>query len=115
MASLFGSAAANAAASTTVGDLKQDVALNDPPTDSISDLVFSPAGNGPDFLAISSWDNKVRIYEIAQNGQSQGRHAFEHSQAVLGCDFSKVSKTQEAKRGKDRTCLRVCVSGTVKD
>ena len=72
--------------------MKQDVALSDPPTDSISDLVFSPAANGPAFLAISSWDNKVRIYEIAQNGQSQGRHAFEHSQPVLGVDFSKVSK-----------------------
>jgi WD40 repeat protein len=92
MSGLFGSAAASSAASTTVGDLKQDVALSDPPSDSISDLSFSPAPNGPDFLAVSSWDNKVRIYEIAQNGQSQGRHAFEHSQPVLGCDFSKVSK-----------------------
>jgi mRNA export factor len=91
MASLFGSAASSASASTTVGDLKQDVALSDPPTDSISDLAFSPAPNTPDFLAISSWDNKVRIYEIAQNGQSQGRHAYEHSQPVLGVDFSKVS------------------------
>jgi mRNA export factor len=94
MSGLFGSAAASAAASTTVGDLKQDVALSDPPSDSISELSFSPAPNGPDFLAISSWDNKVRIYEIAQNGQSQGRHAFEHSQPVLGCDFSKVSERQ---------------------
>lgn len=99
MSGLFGSsaaaaAAASAAASTTVGDLKQDVALSDPPSDSISDLSFSPAPNGPDFLAISSWDNKVRIYEIAPNGQSQGRHAFEHSQPVLSCDFSKVSERQ---------------------
>lgn len=96
MSGLFGSAAASAAASTTVGDLKQDVALSDPPSDSISALSFSPAPNGPDFLAVSSWDNKVRIYEIAQNGQSQGRHAFEHSQPVLGCDFSKVSECQSA-------------------
>lgn len=123
MSGLFGSAAASAAASTTVGDLKQDVALSDPPTDSISDLVFSPAANGPDFLAISSWDNKVRIYEIAQNGQSQGRHAFEHSQPVLGCDFSKVSRAHDGRNmGEKRRRLgdnerdgeRMCVIQTVK-
>lgn len=90
MSTLFGGASAAATTSNTVGDLKQDVALSDPPTDTISDLSFSPAPNGPDFLAISSWDNKVRIYEIAANGQSQGRHAYEHSQPVLNCDFSKV-------------------------
>jgi mRNA export factor len=90
MSALFGGASAAATTSNTVGDLKQDVALSDPPTDTISDLSFSPAPNGPDFLAISSWDNKVRIYEIAANGQSQGRHAYEHSQPVLNCDFSKV-------------------------
>lgn len=89
MSGLFGSAA-SAAPTNTVGDLKSDVALSDPPTDSISDLAFSPAPNGPDFLAVSSWDNKVRIYEIAQNGQSQGRHAYEHSQPVLSVDWSKV-------------------------
>ncbi|KAI1040877.1 hypothetical protein LB505_008821 [Fusarium chuoi] len=83
MSALFGGASAAATTSNTVGDLKQDVALSDPPTDTISDLSFSPAPNGPDFLAISSWDNKVRIYEIAANGQSQGRHAYEHSQPVM--------------------------------
>lgn len=96
MSTLFGGASSAAAAtSNTVGDLKNDVALSDPPTDTISDLSFSPAPNGPDFLAISSWDNKVRIYEIAANGTSQGRHAYEHSQPVLGCDFSKVRTQSE--------------------
>lgn len=90
MSGLFSSAAASSAATTTVGDLKSDVPLSDPPGDGISDLAFSPAPNGPDFLAVASWDNKVRIYEIAPNGQSQGRHAYEHTQPVLNCDFSKV-------------------------
>jgi mRNA export factor len=89
MSGLF-SSAASSAATNTLGDLKSDVALSDPPTDAISDLAFSPAPNGPDFLAVASWDNKVRIYEIAQNGQSQGRHAYEHTQPVFSCDFSKV-------------------------
>lgn len=90
MSGLFGQA--NAATSNTVGDLKSDVALSDPPTDSISDLAFSPAQGDSDFLAVASWDNKVRIYQVAGNGQSQGRHAYEHSQPVLNCDFSKVRR-----------------------
>lgn len=108
MSGLFGGAA-SASASNTVGDLKLDVALSDPPTDAVSDLAFSPAPNGPDFLAVSSWDNKVRIYEIAQNGQSQGRHAYEHSQPVLNVDFSKVRLLLYS-RGRDRVtdCGRMC-------
>ncbi|KAF5537467.1 hypothetical protein H9Q69_006761 [Fusarium xylarioides] len=106
MSTLFGGASAAAATSNTVGDLKQDVALSDPPTDTISDLSFSPAPNGPDFLAISSWDNKVRIYEIAANGQSQGRHAYEHSQPVLNCDFSKDG-TKVVSAGADKN-VKVC-------
>jgi mRNA export factor len=90
MAGLFGSSSSSST-TNTLGELKNDVALENPPTDSISDLSFSPAPNGPDFLAVSSWDNKVRIYEIAQNGQSQGKHMYEHSQPVLNVDFSRVS------------------------
>lgn len=88
MSGIFGSTPA--ASTSTLGDLKSDVALSDPPTDTVTSLSFSPAPNGPDFLAVSSWDNKVRIYEIAGNGQSQGRHAYGHEQPVLDCDFSKV-------------------------
>ncbi|KAF4339776.1 poly(A)+ RNA export [Fusarium beomiforme] len=106
MSTLFGGASSSSTTSNTVGDLKQDVALSDPPTDTISDLSFSPAPNGPDFLAISSWDNKVRIYEIAANGQSQGRHAYEHSQPVLNCDFSKDG-TKVASAGADKN-VKVC-------
>ncbi|GJC98871.1 WD repeat domain-containing protein [Colletotrichum higginsianum] len=89
MSGLFGSASSSSS-SNTVGDLKQDIALSNPPEDSISDLAFSPAQNqASDFLAVASWDKKVRIYEIAQNGQSEGRHAYEHDGPVLNCDFSK--------------------------
>ncbi|KAM3557408.1 hypothetical protein ARSEF4850_005085 [Beauveria asiatica] len=90
MAGLFGAAATSSTAtSNALGDLKSDVALSDPPTDTITALSFSPGQSQQDFLAISSWDNKIRIYEIAPNGQSQGRHAFEHSQPVFDCHFSK--------------------------
>lgn len=113
--SLFGgsSATQSSSASNAQGDLKSDVALSDPPTDSISDLAFSPAANQPDFLAVSSWDNKVRIYEIAQNGQSQGRHAYEHSQPVLNVDFSKDG-TKIASAGADKN-VKVCDLGSQSD
>lgn len=90
MAGLFGSSSSSST-TNTLGELKNDMPLDNPPTDSISDLSFSPAPNGPDFLAVASWDNKVRIYEVAQNGQSQGKHMYEHSQPVLNVDFSRVS------------------------
>ena len=87
--SLFGqsAAAASSAASTTQGDLKNDVELTQPPEDSVSDLAFSSKA---DLLAVSSWDKKVRIYEISPTGQSQGKAMYEHEAPVLSVVWSKV-------------------------
>ncbi|KAL2135377.1 hypothetical protein VTI74DRAFT_8789 [Chaetomium olivicolor] len=88
MAGLFG--AASSSASNTLGDLKQDVELGSPPEDSISDLAFNPNPTDPkDFLAVSSWDKKVRIYEILPNGQGQGKAQIEHDGPVFSVDFFK--------------------------
>lgn len=96
MSGLFGSAATTASSSNTQtqGDLKGDVALSNPPTDTISGLAFSHGQNPSDFLAVSSWDQKVRIYEISATGQSEGRHAYDHGKPVFDVDFSKVSLGQ---------------------
>jgi mRNA export factor len=89
MAGLFG--AQSAAASNTLGDLKQDVELGSPPEDSISDLAFNPNPTDPkDFLAVASWDKKVRIYEIMSNGQGQGKAQIDHDGPVFSVDFFKV-------------------------
>lgn len=87
--SLFGTgnSAASSAASTTQGDLKNDVELTEPPQDSVSDLAFSSKA---DLLAVSSWDKKVRIYEISSTGQSQGKAMYEHEAPVLSVVWSKV-------------------------
>ena len=87
--SLFGSAASTAAANTTnqQGDLTNDIALTAPPEDGISDLCFSSQS---EHLAVASWDKKVRIYEIAPNGQSQGKAMYEHDAPVFAIDWSKV-------------------------
>lgn len=73
MSTLFGSSATAAATSTT-GDTSKDVEVpqNQLPSDSISDLMFSPQN---DFLAVTSWDKMVRIYEVTNNGV-QGKWAF---------------------------------------
>ncbi|KAH8893284.1 WD40 repeat-like protein [Thozetella sp. PMI_491] len=88
MSGLFSSA--SAATANTIGDLKQDVSLNNVPEDSVSDLAFNPnPSDQKDFLAISSWDKKVRIYEILGNGQGDPKFAYEHEAPVLAVDFFK--------------------------
>lgn len=93
--SLFGSAASSAASSSnpTQGDLSKDVAVKDPPEDSISQIRFSSQS---DHLAVASWDKKVRIYEIDQNGNSQGKAMFEFEGPVLDCCWSKVRTMNRA-------------------
>lgn len=86
---LFGGQSSSAATSTpSQGDLSKDIPLASPPDDSVSDIAFSPQA---EHLAVSSWDNKVRIYEIDAQGQSQGKAMFEHEGPVLNCAWSKVS------------------------
>lgn len=92
MSTLFGggasAATASAGAANTTGDISKDVTLNQPPEDSISDMAFSPAS---DHLAVASWDKKVRIYEINEQGMSEGKALFEHEAPVLSCCWSPVS------------------------
>lgn len=89
MSGLFGapSASANANANQAQGDTSKDVEVKDPPEDSVSDLSFSPQS---EHLAVSSWDKKVRIYEIDGLGNSAGKAMFEHEGPVLSCAWSSV-------------------------
>jgi WD40 repeat protein len=85
MSGLFGSSSTNTA--NTLGDLSKDIQLNQAPEDSISDLAFSPQS---EHLAVSSWDKKVRIYEVNESG-GEGKALFEHEGPVLSCHWSPVS------------------------
>ncbi|KAF1970525.1 Poly(A)+ RNA export protein-like protein [Bimuria novae-zelandiae CBS 107.79] len=61
---LFGTQAP--AATSTTGDLSKDVEVQQGmPSDSISDLAFSPTH---DFLAMTSWDKYLTIFEVTANG-----------------------------------------------
>ena len=90
MSGLFGGGAAAAATTSTTGDLSKDVALVQPPEDSTSFLAFSPSA---DFLAVSSWDKKVRIYQVSETGQSEGKASMDFDQPVLNCAWSDVRNT----------------------
>lgn len=92
---LFGSSAPAAATSTT-GDLSKDVEIpkgNGMPEDSISDLSFSPTH---DFLAMTSWDKYLTIYEVTGQGPAgKWRSKIQNSQGKeeipLCCAWSDVS------------------------
>lgn len=105
--SLFGSvgaASSSAGQTNTTGDISKDVALNSPPEDSISDLRFSPAS---EHLAVSSWDKKVRIYEINDQGQSEGKALFDHEGPVLNCCWSPVSHLYAAPLTGSSPCILI--------
>lgn len=70
---------------TTEKDLANDIVIQNPADDSVSDIAFSPQH---DFLfSVSSWDGKVRIWDI-QNGAAQGRSQYEHSGPALTTRWS---------------------------
>ena len=89
MSGLFGSAASSSAnTASSQGDPSKDVALNTPPEDGVADLTFSPTG---DFLAVASWDKKVRIYQVSEQGQSEGKAAIDFDGPVMNCAWNAVS------------------------
>lgn len=90
--SLFSTGTSTTAGSTpnTTGDISKDVPLASPPDDSISELAFSPTA---DFLSVASWDNKVRIYQVNDQGQSEGKAAMDFQAPVLTTAWSLVSGT----------------------
>ncbi|TFK45800.1 WD40 repeat-like protein [Heliocybe sulcata] len=77
----------NTAASTApAAPAEKDIEVAEPPTDSISSLSFSPQA---DYLAVGSWDNNVRVYEVGANGQTQGKAMYSHQGPVLGVCWNK--------------------------
>ena len=84
----YGSSNSNNSGSATQGDLSKDIEVpqNQLPSDSISDMAFSPTN---DYLAVASWDCKVRIYEVSNLGV-QGKWAFEMKGPVLAVAWAPV-------------------------
>ncbi|KAF2086154.1 WD40 repeat-like protein [Saccharata proteae CBS 121410] len=94
---LFGAAAQ---ANPTQGDISKDVELKMPPgTDSVSHIQFSPVA---DHIAVASWDNAVRIYEIDPQGNSQGKAEIKMDGPALSTCFSNDGQYVFA-AGADKT------------
>ncbi|KAF8896566.1 WD40-repeat-containing domain protein [Infundibulicybe gibba] len=77
---------ANSNSTVTPNTADKDIEVADPPTDSISSLSFSSQA---DYLAVGSWDNSVRIYEVGTGGQTQGKAMYEHQGPVLSVCWNK--------------------------
>ncbi|KAF2461270.1 putative nuclear pore complex protein [Lineolata rhizophorae] len=86
MSGLFGGSSAAANQTPTQGDTKNDVALNNPPSDSIQDISWSPASEM--HLSVASWDKTVRVYEVLASGGSEGKAMLNFEQPVLNTCWS---------------------------
>ncbi|KAK4688756.1 mRNA export factor, partial [Tremellales sp. Uapishka_1] len=64
----------------------KDIELVSPPPDSISKIAFSPV---QDILAVASWDNNVRLYNVNAQGQSEPKSMYAHEGPVLDLSWSK--------------------------
>jgi mRNA export factor len=102
MAGIFGGGASSAATSTQ-GDLSKDVEIppNQLPSDSISDMAFSPAA---DYLAVASWDKKCYIYEVAGSGAT-GKWVWEMASPVLSVAWSKDGTRVAAGSGDGKVAM----------
>ena len=82
--------AAGVTSSDVSGSVSNDVALADAiaPKDTISCLRWSPVAN---HLAASSWDNMVRIYDVANDGTCSNVASMTADGPLFSCHFQKVS------------------------
>lgn len=93
----------NATSITKPNELANDLLLQNPPLDTISDLSFSTvAQNGTEFLSVASWDNSVRIYQInTMNGSNEGKAMYQHEGPVLSTRWS-TDGTKVVSGGADK-------------
>ncbi|KAH7097429.1 polyA+ RNA export [Auriculariales sp. MPI-PUGE-AT-0066] len=63
-----------------------DVDVADVAPDSISDVKFSPTA---DYLAASSWNGEVRIYEVASNGNTRPMASYRHDAPALSLTWTR--------------------------
>ncbi|KAJ3838637.1 WD40-repeat-containing domain protein [Lentinula raphanica] len=75
-----------ASTATTSAAAEKDIEMADPPTDSISSMAFSGQA---DYLAVGSWDNSVRIYEVMAGGTTAGKAMYQHQGPVLSVCWNK--------------------------
>lgn len=70
----------------TTNQADKDIEVSQPPNDGISSMSWSPTA---DFLAVSSWDNNVRVYGVEANGTTSPKAMYSHQTPVLDVTWSK--------------------------
>ncbi|KAI3336805.1 Poly(A)+ RNA export protein [Xylariaceae sp. AK1471] len=70
--------------STSQGSLDNDIAVPPDGEDTITSLAWSPVA---DHLAASSWDCKVRIYDVSSTGRARGVAMLSAEGPIFGCDW----------------------------
>lgn len=75
----------------------KDVEVPNLPTDSVSAVAFSPTA---DILAVASWSNEVRLYEVNAQGQAVGKAAYSHEGPVLDVCWSKVGSLAPCRQSR---------------
>ncbi len=88
--SLFGQASAGSTASSVNRNVK-DPEVTSPPSDTVSCVRFSPNGaspTAPTYLAATSWDNRVRVWEVMANGTTVPKAEQMHQAPALSACWS---------------------------
>jgi len=80
--SFFGASRNQTTATAEVKDLE----VVDPPDDSISCIAFCSTA---DILAVASWNNEVRLYDVGSNGETRPKAMYKHDGPVLDICWSK--------------------------
>ncbi|XP_055331051.1 mitotic checkpoint protein BUB3-like [Paramacrobiotus metropolitanus] len=67
---------------------KNEINLDEPPSDTISSVRFCPSASNGRLLMVGSWDCTVRVYDTELNRK---RHQFDVGEPVLDCCFSDAT------------------------
>ncbi|CAH8637376.1 unnamed protein product [Schistosoma mattheei] len=68
----------------TMSSAQKTAEVQSPPGDTVSCLRFSPESMQTTFLAATSWDNRIRIWEVQANGSTIPKAEQMHQGLYLG-------------------------------
>ncbi|XP_018655175.1 mRNA export protein rae1-related [Schistosoma mansoni] len=78
----------NIGANKTMSAAQKTAEVQSPPGDTVSCLRFSPESMQTTFLAATSWDNRIRIWEVQANGSTIPKAEQMHQGPVFGACWS---------------------------
>lgn len=82
--------ASTSVSNNTLTSAQKTAEVQSPPSDTVSCLRFSPATVQTTFLAATSWDKRVRIWEVQGNGITTAKAEQMHQGPALCACWSTV-------------------------